>query len=121
MNIQNLDPEAKLLTFTPLELNHFGEWDTPRFFADTLSLSYLFPVSYQDGEIGLQEGQSLCVAISVTKSLQKYDGAGMVHSIFRVKNNGGKKVRTNPWEKPKGPKDGEAVAVPNAELELVLK
>lgn len=118
--IENLDASARMLSYTPLELNHMGEWDTPRGFAETLDLSYLFPVAYNAGEVTLQEGGSLSVAIRTTRSCRAYDGGSVVHSVVRAKNSG-RKAKLIPWGRPQGPAGAEAVPAERVELPVSIE
>lgn len=111
MVIEGLDEAASVLPFTPLERNAMDEWDTPREFSQFETLSYLFPVGYHAGEVVLQEGFSLAMAIRIVKSCQRYDGGGFVIAITRPRN-GGKKVRACPWGSPVSP-TGDANQLPN--------
>lgn len=111
MKIQNLDLAATQLHHTPIELNNFGQWDTPKQFSDFYVLSFLFPVGYQLGEIVLQEGFSLSNAIETTKGCQAFDGGGCVWAIIRQKQ-GGRKVKRSPWGSPNAPQGGESLEVP---------
>ena len=111
MNIENLDSDATTLRFTPIELNALGEWDTPRAFSNYFDLSYLFPLGYSAGEVVLQEGRSLVVAVKTARSCQAYDGGGYVISIARERKGGRKVKAESPWGKPIAPKDGVALEI----------
>lgn len=117
MVIENLDETARVLPYTPISLNPLGEWDGPRQHSEHFNLTFLFPLHYNGGDVELQEGLCLSMAIRVVRSCQAYDGGGVVWSVVRPRT-GGKKVEANRWG-PKPPKSGEAVMPPLEEVVAV--
>lgn len=105
MNIQGLDKAAIVLNYTPIALNAFGEWDTPRSWSRFFNLSFLFPFRYEAGEMELQEGESLQQATAIAKSCQAFDGAGVVIAIARAKREDRRREKPCPWGKQPPPEN----------------